>query len=947
MILALQLYKSKRLLLFVLLPILLTAMLARSTVLASALQDSEDKIILTSLNFTSAPLVGEAAELVFTVASDTSAVVTSQINLPDGLDLVSGNVIEQIVLPAGSVGEHKLVVIAANEGEYLITALIDGAARDGDAIKSYAHLYLSTTPEMASIAEIPIAIPKQDAFVVEPDPAQVDGVGTLQSAGQFGTSAIPDEAILEPSADRVGFEVSQQGARQEFALQLENQVGVVTVDEQTYRAPTQQADFAVQSAQEEILAVDEQRNVVLLDTGLETEPQESDTFVVQPASDDDNILAIEAGSGVVTLDTDTPDVPEVTGQIGIQPSGDGILADDETNFITLDRDSSEEPEIAFGIGVREAIDNEELVADAVPGVETVGDGTSVMPQEIAGGRKPLSNAPLAAPDLIVEDIWSTTNPLVANEWENVTFRIKNNGDQNANQTFYTQMWVNSSIIGTWYTTGLGAGYTSTGSLNLKVTAPGNYQISVQVDIYNDVGESNEGNNLRSETWTWASSGAPDLVVDDIWSTTNPLMVGDWENITFRIKNNGTVAATDLFYTRMWVADVIVGTWQANSLNAGSTATGTVNVRVGSPGSYEVRAEVDLTDTVNESDESNNVRTETWAWTSPSQPDLIVDDIWSTTGPLNTDVWENITFRIKNNGNADATTRFYIRMWFDGTPIRTWYTDRLNAGSSGTGSLYIKVATAGAYEIAVVVDAYGHVAESNENNNTRTETWTWVTPAQADLIVEDIWSTTGPLNTDVWENMTFRIKNNGNADVTTRFYTRMWFDGTPIRTWYTDQLDAGSSGTGSLYIKVFAAGAHEIAVLADAYGHIAESNENNNTRTETWTWTAPVLPDLIVEDIWSTTGPLNTDVWENITFQIRNNGNADVTTRFHTRMWFDGTPIRMWFTDQLMVGEWATGSLYIKVFVPGLKNIQVMTDVFYAISESNEANNMRQEVWQWN
>ena len=169
----------------------------------------------------------------------------------------------------------------------------------------------------------------------------------------------------------------------------------------------------------------------------------------------------------------------------------------------------------------------------------------------------------------MEDIWSTTNPLRAGDWENVTFRIKNQGSSSVSTKFYTRMWINDNPVATWSTASLCAGCSATGATMIKLSADGDVAIKVEVDNTKVVPESNEGNNIRTETWRWAPPAqVVDLVVEDIWSTTNPLRVGGWENVTFRIKNRGSSSASTKFYTKMWVDDTYIATWSTASLCAG-------------------------------------------------------------------------------------------------------------------------------------------------------------------------------------------------------------------------------------------------------------------------------------------------------------------------------------------------------------------------------------------
>jgi len=117
-----------------------------------------------------------------------------------------------------------------------------------------------------------------------------------------------------------------------------------------------------------------------------------------------------------------------------------------------------------------------------------------------------------------------------------------------------------------------------------------------------------------------------------------------------------------------------------------------------------------------------VRTETWAWGAPPDIDLVVQDIWSTTNPLQAGQLENITFRIENQGTSSTSATFYTRLKIDGSVAASWYTDGLAAGANVTGSTNVTIAFGGTHQVLVEVDYTDEVVESNEDNNVRSEDW---------------------------------------------------------------------------------------------------------------------------------------------------------------------------------------------------------------------------------
>ena len=102
---------------------------------------------------------------------------------------------------------------------------------------------------------------------------------------------------------------------------------------------------------------------------------------------------------------------------------------------------------------------------------------------------------------------------------------------------------------------------------------------------------------------------------------------------------------------------------------------------------------------------------------PKQPDLIVEDIW-TSG-------NSVYYKIKNQGNADVRYS-YSRLYVDGYYRMYDYVSSLSAGSSSNEyfyySWYYTWSCSGSSDtIKVCTDDWGFVSESDEKNNCRTET----------------------------------------------------------------------------------------------------------------------------------------------------------------------------------------------------------------------------------
>jgi hypothetical protein len=221
-------------------------------------------------------------------------------------------------------------------------------------------------------------------------------------------------------------------------------------------------------------------------------------------------------------------------------------------------------------------------------------------------------------------------------------------------------------------------------------------------------------------------GDMDLVVEDIWSTTAPVEPGEVENVSIRIKNNGSATVMDPYMVELSIdgASVLFTSGPTHLWPGESRA---MLFEIPWPlecANHEVLAVVDSTDTISESNETNNQRSETWA---TSCPDLVVEDIWSTTAPLEDGEVENVSIRIKNNGVATVMDPYTVELSIDGAPVLvTSGPTPLGPGLSSEMSFEIPWPSGCAnHEVQAVADSTDTISESNETNNQRSETWaTW-------------------------------------------------------------------------------------------------------------------------------------------------------------------------------------------------------------------------------
>ena len=486
-------------------------------------------------------------------------------------------------------------------------------------------------------------------------------------------------------------------------------------------------------------------------------------------------------------------------------------------------------------------------------------------------------------DLLVQDIWSTTTPLTPRSWETIAFRIKNQGTDSTSKRFYVRMWFDNTLIRTWYVDGLGAGRTAVGWVQVKVAAPGNHYVRVQVDCSSCVSETNLDNNVRTETWFWgersgaqgpsgqagarpgdsgddllagpepvpsewgeeselpgikqimvpwlhgvdvrtsqdpeaqrhawdpttsAAPGRADLVVQDIWSTSTPLRPWEWTTIAFRVLNQGMLSISARFYVRMWLDDVVVANWYVDGLEAGRTAVGWVQARVRDAGSHNLRVYADFGDAVPEPNTDNNERTETWVWGEPGAAEPPSGD-------------ETLPQPTGDNGQEGEAAQLAGPV-----PVARYW------GKESELTRVRQTVTPSVPGVEVWADGAlpgeGQTVDEARGGGK----------IGVDLTVVDLWSPTKPLLVGAWETIALRITNQGTDKANPRFYTRMWFDRTLIRTWFVDGLQAGATGVGWVQIRVAEPGSHRVRIQVDVTSAVSEVDEENNIRTETWEWGEP-------------------------------------------------------------------------------------------------------------
>lgn len=224
------------------------------------------------------------------------------------------------------------------------------------------------------------------------------------------------------------------------------------------------------------------------------------------------------------------------------------------------------------------------------------------------------------------------------------------------------------------------------------------------------------------TITTDSEGV-DLIIDSIITEPASPVPGDYITFNVVVKNIGT--------KEVWMGTSEVKLYIDNTLTAsqkygirilpGETATYVFDADVigkeitfATPGTHEIKAEVDANNVILEKSDSNNVLIRRMIM----GPDLIIEDISLSPSPLRTGIDEQMSVKIKNKGNQKAEGEIQLNSNDEENSVGESRNIAIEPGAtftwiSNSKRVYLKAST---YTIKATVDYTNKIAESDEGNN---------------------------------------------------------------------------------------------------------------------------------------------------------------------------------------------------------------------------------------
>jgi subtilase family serine protease len=541
----------------------------------------------------------------------------------------------------------------------------------------------------------------------------------------------------------------------------------------------------------------------------------------------------------------------------------------------------------------------------------------------------------------------------ANQPNIIYVQIRNAGSVMLYQDFTVRFYDNGAFIGdVTVTKDLMPSNVEVVQLNYVFTTTGSHTIKVIVDPGNKVTEDNENNNMVEKSFDIIGSGvsAPpgaDLTV--FTGSPQPWIVHNYANeanqIYVSFRNIGTAVAPKNFVIRFYVDGNLAGEAIYPSDLLPNVGSGVSINYIFTPGNYTVKAVVDATNMVTESNEQNNEGERKFEIITPTQitgPDLVATGVSLQHNFVSQP--NIITFGYDSKGTLPVSGGYTIMLYDNGNLIaQINNTPGLSIGY-GTGRTFdYTFATTGNHTIRAVLDATNIIAEGNENNNEVMQSFNIIetaTQTGADLapyFIELTHTYAGQQNL-----VDTRYKNIGNATLTQDHYVRVYDNGQLIKEEFVTKDFMPNDYYACAFSYTFTTlGNHTIKIVADPTNMVQEINENNNVMEKSYNIISSGMPDLELLTTIPQPGIVHNYANQLNKLQafFRNSGTAVAPSNWVTRFYVDGNFVGEAAYPGILLPNLQTGVDIDYTFASGAHEIKVIIDATNIVTESNETNNM--------
>ena len=217
----------------------------------------------------------------------------------------------------------------------------------------------------------------------------------------------------------------------------------------------------------------------------------------------------------------------------------------------------------------------------------------------------------AVPDLVVSSLSHSPASPITTDTITFTAVVKNVGTGQADASLLSLKVGGETTPPTFSVPALAPGATYEVQRELVLGVAQGYLVTAKADVNNDVAESNEDNNQRTDTLSVAAAGVADLVVSSLSHSPASPITTDTITFTAVVKNVGTGQADASLLSLKVGGETTPPTFSVPALAPGATYEVQRELVLGVAQNYLVTAKADVNNDVAESNEDNNQRTDTF------------------------------------------------------------------------------------------------------------------------------------------------------------------------------------------------------------------------------------------------------------------------------------------------------------------------------------------------
>jgi len=592
--------------------------------------------------------------------------------------------------------------------------------------------------------------------------------------------------------------------------------------------------------------------------------------------------------------------------------------------------------------------------------------------------------------------------LYSGETSYIDYAYINNGENDINQRFYIELYINGTRIRRAYKESLQKGYYGYNEdVEYTFSAPGTYTLKFVCDADKNIAESNEYDNEHEEDIIVSTNALPNLtphkpsswedkiVVSNIEGTNSNTVLysGETSYIDYAYINNGEIDINQKFYIELYINGTRIRRAYKESLQKGYYGYNEdVEYTFSTSGTYTLKLVCDADKIISESNEYDNEHEGYAAVSSNALPNLtpykpsswedkiIVSNIEGTNS--NNTIYNEetayIDYAYLNNGDTDINQKFYLELYINDERVRRAYNEDLQQNYYGYHEDFEHIfSEPGTYSIKLICDADNNVDELDETDNTFTRNKLVLSPQKPNVAPhqpkgwDNIIIVSNKMGTNTQDTIyagekayiDYAYINNGLADIKERFYVTFYVDGSQVRRSYMDDLEQGYYGYKEDLEYTFSeSGIYTLKLITDVDDNIIESDETDNEYQidiESISFSkanlTPYQPDdwddkIVVSNKKDTTNSDTLYVGEKayIDYAYKNDSTTDIEETFYVELYINGSRVRKAYMQGLKQKYYGYKKDFEHTFSQaGTYTIKLVCDTDNNVNESNENDNTYQ------